>query len=229
MNLYEILAKGIERQLLNELQTSAIDQELDDASRGIGAATAARSGEMPDWNAMAGAGDPNMDPGMGEPGMGGPGGLPQAAGQPGLNPDPNFSADDGLGGEEELETKKIDDTVLSQVKGMNFWNYEHKNSTTSPEKILQMNLDDLHQLHGAVTNASQMYRIGGKIGMYSDPTSQWYNDFLQFVDKVLSLKKSSDQPVKKKRQGKTAKWDKKKPPKNNKHKKFKNPSKPKGK
>lgn len=230
MKLYEILAKGIERTFLKELQSSTINKDLETTANNIGAAKSARTGD--DTTGAQMAGDPMMgDPMMSAPGMGAPGmdaGMPQAAGQPGLEPDPSMMGDDGLGGEEELETKQVDDVVLSQVDGMKFWNYDHGGSVTSPEKILQMDMDQLTQLHGSVRNAAQMYRIGSGYGHYSDPTSEWYNDFLEFVDKVLDLKKRSDQPVKKKRQGKTAKWEQKKPSKNAKPKSFKKPPKPKG-
>ncbi len=232
MKLYEIYRVAVERAFLKELQASAIDQELQQTAAGIGASTAARTGDAtggtPDWNTMADPGGGfGADPGMGMGGMGDPG-LPQAAGQPGLEPDTSMMAGDGLDGAEELETKKIDSIVLSQVQGMDYFKYDHGNSKVGPEAIIQMDLDELHNLRIVVQNIIKMKEANDKVGMYADKEYEWFSDLRDFVDRVLDLRKRSDQPVKKKRQGKTAKWEQQPKSKNSKTKQYRKPPKPKG-
>ena len=232
MKIYEIYQLGVERQFLKELQTSAIDKDLEQTAAGIGASTAARQGGgTPDWNAMAGVDGAGMDgTGMGDAGMGMgmDTGLPQAAGQPGLEPDPSMVAGDGLDGAEELETKKIDSVILSQVQGMDYMDYKHGNSKVSPEKILHMEIDELSQLRNSLLNIINMKIAKDKIGQYADKEMEWYQNMRDFVDKVLDLKKRQDRPVKKKRQGKNAKWEQRPDSKNSKSKQYRKPPKAKG-
>ena len=240
MKLYEIQRVGIERlleKMLMELQGSTIDQELEKTAAGIKDATAARGGDMtgmgePGMGADAGMGDMGM--GMGDAGMGmgmdGTGEmLPAAAGPMGLEPDPSMQAGDGLDQAEELETKKIDAAILSQVQSMDYVHrYDHEGSKISPENILQMEMDELNQLRNAVMNTIRINSMQDKVGLYDDPGIKWYEHLRDFVDKVLNLKKRADQPVKKKRQGKTAKWEEKPKSKNSKTKQYRKPPKPKG-
>ena len=227
MKLYEIQRVGIER-MLTELQTSAIDKDLEQTAQGLGASTAARTGDasgMPDWNQMAGVGDPMG----GDPLAGGAGDLPQAAQQPGLEPDPSMMAGDGLDGAEELETKKIDTVILSKVQGMPYVDqYDHGNSKVSPEAIMHMEMDELNQLRNAVLNTIKVMTMQDKYGLYDDPSMKGYQDLRDFVDKVLDMKKRAEKPVKKRRQGKTAKWDQKPESKNSKSKQYRKPPTPKG-
>lgn len=233
MKIYELYRVGFERQLLKELQTADIENQLDQVAQGIGATTSARQGSM-------GGMDPSMDPSMGtgtfgtDP-MGGGlgaepmGGMPQAAQQPGLEPDMSMTAGDGLEDAEELETKKIDSAILSQVQGMPYVDqYDHGNSKVSPEKILTMEIDELHQLRNAALNTIRVKGLQDKIGLYADPEMEWYESLRDFVDKVLDLKKRADKPVKSRRQGKTAKWQEKSKPKNSKPRQYRKPPKPKG-
>lgn len=245
MKLYEIQRIGIER-MLTELQSAAIDQELAKTAQGIGNATAARTGDstnagMPEMgdDPMAPGTDPmdgtqpGADP-MGAPmggdmGMGMGGGMPAAAGPMGMEPDPSMQAGDGLDGAEEIETKKIDSVILSAVSGMDFVDeYDHDNSKVSPDKILHMDMDELSQLRGAVLNTIKMDQMQDKFGLYASPDMKWYQDLRDFVDKVMTLKKQSERPVQKKRQGKTAKWEEKPKSKNSKAKQFRKPPKAKG-
>lgn len=168
------------------------------------------------------------DMGMGGMGMDPMGGMPQAAAQPGLDPDMSMAAGDGLDGEEELETKKIDSAILTQVQGMPYVEkFDHGDSKVSPEKILNMELDELTQLRNAALNTINVKRLQDKVGLYADPEMEWYEALRDFVDKVLDLKKRSDKPVHKKRQGKTAKWEEKPNSKNSKTKQYRKPPKPK--
>ena len=236
MKIFELYRLGWERKILKELQTGDIEQDLDQTARGIGAATSARQGDMtgmdPTMDPAMGTGQMGMDGmGMGGMGMGGDpmGGMPQAAAQPGLDPDMSMTAGDGLEGQEELETKKIDSAILTQVQGMPYVEkFDHGDSKVSPEKILTMEIDELAQLRNAALNTLNVKRLQDKVGLYADPEMDWYEALRDFVDKVLDLKKRADKPVQKKRQGKTAKWEEKSKSKNSKSKEYRKPPRPKG-
>lgn len=229
MEIFELYAIATERQLLKELQTAAIDQELEKVASGIGQANAARTGDQ--TQADMGMADPmGGQPGMGADPMGGDMGAPPMGGMDPNMPDPALVGMPGGEQEEELETKKIDTAILNQVKGMNLWGYNFKkgNDKISPEKIVQMNLDDLSQLRNIAINKINTLSAENSVGTYANPEYKWYEDLRNFTDKVLDLKKRSDKPVQKKNRGQTAKWEQKPESKNNKPKQFHNPPKPKG-
>ncbi len=188
---------------LYELDSTGIERELERASAGISQTT----------NANAGA-------------------DPQAA--PMINPDTGLQTsqnepDAAMGGiptdieDEEEETDEISNLLISAVGGMSYVDeYEHDaQSKISPEKIMQMDFDELYNLRNIVTNKIHMISLNDKVGMYDDPGVKWYQDLRDFTDRVLSTKKKAKKPKRDKRQGKTAKFDNRKPSKNSKMKKFK--------
>ena len=205
---------------LYELDAAGIDRELEKTSQGIGQTTAARQGSPVADGGLTN--DPGMGSGMGTaPGEPAPGGGdPLGAPGPGLEP-PQNAPEDALGGvpddlgDEQEEVKKINDALLTAVQGMPYVDeYEHDdNSKIAPEKILQMNFDELSHLRTLVTNKINMISLHDKVGMYDDPGVKWYQDLRDFVDKVFSMKKRADRPARNKAHGKTAKFEKKSSPK----------------
>ncbi len=188
---------------LYELDSTGIERELEKSADGITQTTDANAGADPRAAPMT---DPNT-------------GLQTTENEP----------DPGLGGlptdieDEEEETKKISDALISAVGGMSYVDeYDHdSNSKISPEKIMQMDLDELYNLRNIVTNKIHMISLNDKVGMYDDPGVKWYQDLRDFTDRVLSTRKKSRSPKKDTRQGKTAKFDKRRESKHNKMKKFK--------
>ena len=194
---------------LYELDSTGIERELEKTADGIGQTTDANAGADPQTAPMT---DPNT-------------GLQMNTNEP----------DAGLEGlptdieDEELEdTKEISDMLVSAVGGMAYVDeYAHdEQSKISPEKIMQMDFDELYNLRNIVTNKIHMISLNDKVGMYDDPGVKWYQDLRDFTDRVLSTKKKAKKPMKNKHEGKTAKFDKRKPSKHDKIKKFK-PKKPK--
>ena len=197
---------------LYELDATGIDRELENTAQGIGQTTSAGQGNTsPDGGLTA-------DPMTGQPAGGDPMAAdPMAAGgaMPGA---PENAPDAGLGGlpgdleGEEEEVKKINAALLTAVQGMPYVDeYEHvANSKIAPEKILQMDFDELSHLRTLVTNKINMITLHDKVGMYDDPGVKWYQHLRDFTDRVFSMKKKADRPAKKKSQGKTAKFDKRK-------------------
>ena len=188
---------------LYELDSTGIERELAQTADGIAQTTDANAGADPQAAPMT---DPNT-------------GLQTTANEP----------DPGLDGvptdieDEEEETKKISDMLVSAVGGMAYVDeYEHDDqSKISPEKIMQMDMDELYNLRNIVTNKIHMISLNDKVGMYDDPGVKWYQDLRDFTDRVLSTKKKAKSPKKDKHQGKTATYDERKASKNNKIKKFK--------
>ena len=202
---------------LYELNAAGIDRDLEQTAQGIGQTTAAKQGDtLPDGGLTTDpmTGQPTGD----DPAMaGGAGGAMGADPMGGLGGAEN-APDAALGGlptdveDEEEEVKKINAALLTAVQGMPYVDeYEHDdNSKIAPEKILQMNLDELIHLRTLVTNKINMITLHDKVGMYDDPGVKWYQHLRDFSDRVLNMKKKADRPAKKKSQGKTAKFDKRK-------------------
>jgi len=202
---------------LYELDQTGIERDLEKTASGIGQTQAARSGEM----------EPDLGIEGGAPGMDDPAGLAGAGQQPLNQPDPQAGAvPDDM--EAEEESKKISEILVSAVQGMAYTDeYDHgDNSKIAPEKILQMNFDELHNLRNLVINKINMIALNNKVGMYDDPGVKWYQDLRDFTDRVLSVKKKADRPAEKKKQGKTAKFDQKPDSKNAKGGKFKSKKRP---
>ncbi len=188
---------------LYELDSAGIERELEKTADGIGQTTAGNQGADPQAAPMT---DPNT-------------GLQSTANEP----------DAGLGAmpmdaEDEMEdTKEISDILVSAVGGMAYVDeYDHDSkSKISPEKIMQMDFDELYNLRNIVTNKIHMISLNDKVGMYDDPGVKWYQDLRDFTDRVLSTKKKSKPSRKNKAQGKTATYDEREQSKNAKSKKFK--------
>ncbi len=188
---------------LYELDSTGIERELEKTADGIGQTNDGIAGADPQAAPMT---DPNT-------------GLQSTANEPeaGLDAMPTDAED------EMEDTKEISDILVSAVGGMAYVDeYDHPTtSKITPEKIMQMDFDELYNLRNIVTNKIHMISLNDKVGMYDDPGVKWYQDLRDFTDRVLSTKKKAKSPKKKKNQGKTATYDERKESKNNKSKKFK--------
>ncbi len=221
---------------LYELDATGIDRELEKTAQGIGQTQDALQG---DTSPMGGLNEPdatdgelagNLDTsggaipggGLGDAGLGG--GLGGAGGIPNT-PDPNLGGIPGDIEAEQEEVKKINDALVAAVSGMPYVDeYDHdENSKITPEKIMQMNIDDLTHLRNLATNKINMISLHDKVGMYDDPGVKWYHHLRDFTDKVLSMKKKADRPAKNKKEGKTASYRQQEASKNAKSGKAKKP------
>jgi len=200
---------------LYELQSAEIDRELANTADAV-----KNSGEEPMMD-MEG-----LD-GMDDDGMGG------------MDDDFGEMSPDGMEGEGEdeadpIQAKDIDSEVVSSVHGMSYLDdYRHEdNSKIHPMRILQMEMNELEDLHklvkAKIINTTIMSEPGSS---YADPGAKFFTDLLSFVDKVIDGAKKVVQDSEEDSKSDADKVSNPKPkmqnaPKNNETKEFKhNPNK----
>ncbi len=207
MHLYEIKAASFAKKL-KEQSSVDIDSKLEKSANEIGQASAIGGGD--ETAAGIGAGD-NL--GAGEFGA-----APDPlAGQSPLQSQGDLAADDPLGAEptddeqDEMLMQKVDSILLTAVKGHGYAkNYRHSdNSKIHPYKILSMQIDELNQLRTMARNKANIETFDGELGAYDNPDITFFQDLVSYVDQVIDVKKSSTREHTDKKQGKTAKFDKK--------------------
>lgn len=215
MYLYEIKAASFAKKL-NELAAADIDQQLEKTSSDIAKSSQLAGGD--ETAAGVGAGD-NL-------GAGSFSGAPDpAAGESPLQAigdetDP-LAADDPMGSEstedeeDEMLMQKVDEILIAAAKGHKYtkgYNHQDK-SKIHPYKILGMQMDELQSLRTMARNKFNLESFNGEVGAADNPDIQFFQDLVSFVDKVLDVKKSSTKERRDGKEGKTAKFDKKKDPK----------------
>lgn len=163
---------------LYELQASTIDKELEDTARTIG-----KGGQPSDPNAPQGAPEASTGP-MTDPND------PLGGEEPNM-PDPGMLDDPSADEIEIAKTKKIDSYVVASIKGHPYISdYRHRsNSKISPDKIIQMDMDQLVQLRNLVRNKISLNSINDQFGLYDDPGMKFYQDMISFVEKIIDGKK----------------------------------------
>lgn len=102
-------------------------------------------------------------------------------------------------GDDEAETKKVDDSLFTAVKGMPFvTDFSHDNSKLGPLEIIQKDNADLAQLRTILRNRINMKTASDQYGLYDDPDMKYYQAMASYVDQVIQAK---NQAAKAGRQG----------------------------
>jgi len=191
---------------LYELRSADIDRELEQTAGDI-----ERAGS---------AGQPtagSLGPEMGTMGAAQqqPGAFPQNEPQV-----PSIGAETPTPVEDDIFKKKVDSYLLSAVKGMDFVSkYQHRERSPShPYRILQKDTDELNHLRDRLRGKINMIGMETPIGGFDNPEGKYFQDMLAFVDRVLSLKKRITKPGRDRAIGRTGKFDKRSPSKNEKRK-----------
>lgn len=206
MRLYEIKAASFSKFL--EASTSDIERDLEQTAGQIKNASAFGQGDTtaagPEAGDNLGAGDFGQGP---EP-MAGQSPLQQADNE--LEPDLPPGAEQTDDEIEELLQKKVDSILIAKTRGHPYIkNYRHEEgSKIHPYKILGMPLDELNQLRTKSRNKLNLETYDGDIGVYDNPDLKFFQDLVSFLDTVIESKKSSTKEYKDKKDGKTAKFDK---------------------
>ena len=208
MYLYEIKAASFASRL-DELASADIDRDLEKAAGDISKATGAGQ-------------DTEADPGMGaDMGAGdfGDAPNPEAGASPlqqGQDDGTELAADDPMAAgmpdeaEDEMLMKKVDSLLVSAAKGHPYArNYKHdEGSKIHPYKILSMPMDELQQLRTMARNKANIESFNGDIGAMDNPDIKFFQDLVSYVDKLIEVKKSATKEYSDKKQGKTAKHEK---------------------
>lgn len=192
---------------LFELEAADIDRELENVA---GSIQNAGSAGQP----MAGGG---MGPEMGDMGAQGqmPGEFP--ANQPQI---PGVGAEGPTPEDEDLYKKKVDQYLISSVKGMDYvTNYQHREtSNLHPFRLAQMEVDEISKAIRMVQNQMGMTGMQIGTGKYDNPRMKFWGHLEAYLDKVLELKKRSGAQGRDKKYGRTAKPESRKQSKNEKSK-----------
>lgn len=198
---------------LFELASGDIDSELEKVAGDISNAGTAQQ-PMGDPSAT-GMGGPQMGDMTAQPQMPGefPPNQPQAPGLGAAGPDPE---------EEEKFTKKVDQYVVAATRGMDYvTKYDHRdNSPTHPFRILQLETDELSDLKNKIRVKLGMMNMDNEPGASYDTRGAgvYFQRMLSFVDRAIKLKKETGKKGRDKSQGRTGKFDKREPSKNEKKK-----------
>lgn len=90
--------------------------------------------------------------------------------------------------------KKVDPYLVAQVKSMPYvTNYEWgDDSKVAPYALLQLSVGDLEKARTLFRTKINMKTLSDQYGLYADPGMTFYQDAMNFVEKVLSLKKTMD-------------------------------------
>lgn len=208
MYLYEIKAASFAKKI-EERFSADIDRDLEKTAGDIAQSSALRGG---DETAMQG------QDGM-SPGEFGNAPDPMAGQSPLQQQDnPELAADDPMGAEptddeqDEMLMQKVDSILVNAAKGHPYSRkYKHPdNSKIHPYKILGMQMDELQQLRTMARNKANLDTFNGELGAYDNEDITFFQDLVSFVDKVIATKKSQTKEYDDKKQGKTAKAEKRK-------------------
>ncbi len=181
--------------LLFELESADIDRELENVAASV--QNAGSAGQP-----MAGGG--GMGPEMGD--MGAPGQMPGEfpTNQPQT---PGIGAEGPTPEDEDIFKKKVDQALLSSVKGMDYvTNYRHRESSNlHPFRLAQMEVDELSKAARMVRNKMAMTGMEIETGKYDNPRLKFFDHLLGYIERVLDLKKRAGKQGRDKKYGRTAK------------------------
>ncbi len=180
--------------LLFELESADIDRELENVASSI--QNAGSAGQP-----TAGGG---MGPEMGDMGAQGqmPGEFP--ANQPQI---PGIGAEGPTPEDEDLFKKKVDQALLSSVKGMDYvTSYRHRESSNlHPFRLAQMDVDEVSDAIQKVRGKMAMISMEVETGKYDNPRLKFFENLLAYLERVLDLKKRGGKEGRDKKWGRTAK------------------------
>ncbi len=180
--------------LLFELESADIDRELENVASSI-------------QNAGS-AGQPTAGGGMG-PEMGDMGAQGQMPGEfPTNQPQiPGIGAEGPTPEDEDLFKKKVDQALISSVKGMDYvTKYRHREtSNLHPFRLVQMDVDEISDAVQKVRGKMAMISMEIETGKYDNPRLKFFESLLAYLERVLSLKKQGGKEGRDKKYGRTAK------------------------
>ena len=178
---------------LFELATGDIDAELEKTAGDIASAGTA---DQPMGDPMGGMGGPQMGDLTAQPQQ--PGQFP-----PNQPPIPGIGAEGPGPEEEERFTKKVDNFLIANTRGMDFvTKYEHRDGDPKhPFRILQMDIDELSNLKNMIEVKRGMQNMKNEPGATYDTRGggAYFERMLAFVERAIDLKKKMGQEGKKKR------------------------------
>lgn len=90
-------------------------------------------------------------------------------------------------------TEPLDNALLSQIKGLPYvQKYSFgKNSKLDPMMIAQMTVADLSSLKNQVMYKIQDNTVEGQIGLDNDKMTEYCDDLLEIINRVMAFKKTS--------------------------------------
>lgn len=111
---------------------------------------------------------------------------------------------------DEMISKEIDSVLVATAKNHPYSkNYQHdENSKIHPFQLLGKSLDELYELRTMVINKERMEKFNTEFGSYESPNVQFYNDLISFIEKIILSTKTSSKEYLDKKEGKTAKVEK---------------------
>jgi hypothetical protein len=200
MYLYEIKAASFAKQL-NELASADIDKELEKTASDIGKTK--QLGQGDDTGDNPGGFGAAPDPAAGQSPL-------QAGEEDPLATDDPLASDATDDAEDEMLMQKVDEILIAAAKTHRYaTTYNHTdNSKIHPYKILSMSIDELQSLRLMARNKFNLETFNGNVGSADNPDINFFQDLVSFADKVLDVKKSSTKEHRSKREGKTAKHEK---------------------
>lgn len=100
-----------------------------------------------------------------------------------------------LKSEEDSDPKKVDSYLLAAVKSMPYvTEYDfNEDNNIAPYNLLQRDIGDLSKIRNLIRAKMSIKTMSDQVGLYDSPDMTFFVNMLNFIERVIELKKKMDQ------------------------------------